>query len=87
MAAKTGDERLERAGGVPRALVSPDELGEPVGRHAMAARCQQDLEHLLRSDAAEVARAEAALALLDRERPEQPDHRPVRCRGDAGIAL
>ena len=42
----------------------------------MAARREQDLEHLLRPDSAEVARAEPALAVLDRERAEEPDHRP-----------
>ena len=47
VAAKTGDERLQRAGGVSRALVSPDEVGEAVGCHAMSACRQQDLEHLL----------------------------------------
>ena len=87
VAAKTGDERLQRAGGVPGALVSPDELGEAVGRHAMPPRCQQDLEHLLRPDPAEVTRPEAAPALLDRERPEQPDPRQLRLSRRRGASL
>ena len=77
VAAKTGYERLQRASGVARALVSPDKLREAVGRHTMPPRRQQDLEDLLGSDAAQVAGPEAARALLDRERPEQPDHGPL----------
>ena len=77
MAAKHGDERLERAGDVLRRVVTPDELGQAVGGHTMAARREQDLEDLLRPHAAEVAWSKAARALLDRERPEQPDHRPL----------
>ena len=73
MASKYRDERLQGAGRVLGAGVSPDELGKAVGWHEMAARCEQDLEHLLRSRAAEIAWAEAALALLDRERSEEPE--------------
>jgi hypothetical protein len=45
--------------------------------HAVPARRDQDLEHLLRARTAEVAGPESALAVLDRERPEQPDHRAL----------
>ena len=78
MASKHRDERLQGAGRVLGAGVSPDELGKAVGWHEMAARGEQDLEHLLRSRAAEVAWAEAALALLDREGSEEPEYRPLR---------
>ncbi len=77
VAAKHGNERLERAGDVVRPLVTPQELGQAVGGNTMAARGQQDLEDLLRPHAAEVAWSKAARALLDREGPEQPDHRPL----------
>jgi len=43
----------------------------------MAAGCKKYLKHLLGSRSAEVARAELALAVLDRERPEQPNHRTI----------
>ena len=78
MASKYRDERLQGTGRVLGAGVSPNELGKTVGWHEMAARGDQDLEHLLRSRPAEIAWAEAALALLDRERSEEPDHRQGR---------
>ena len=43
-----------------RPLVSPHELGETVDGYSMATRCQQDLEHLLGPDTAEVSWPEAA---------------------------
>ena len=39
----------------------------------MSARGQQQLQHLLGTGAAEVARPERAAAGLDLERPEEPD--------------
>ena len=69
-------EGLERSCDVLRALVAPEELRDPIGGHPVPARGEEDLEHLLRADAAEVAGAQAALAVLDRQRPEQPDQRP-----------
>ena len=72
------DEGLDRAGDVLGTSLAPEELGEPVGRHAMATCGEQDLEHLLRSRPAEVGGPKASPAVLDRERPEQPDHRPLR---------
>jgi hypothetical protein len=39
----------------------------------MAARRQQDLEHLLRARAPEVARTELLSAILDRQRSEEPN--------------
>ena len=77
VAAKHGDERLERTGDVLRPIATPDELGQAVGGHTMAARREQDLHDLLRPHTAQIAWSEAARAFLDRERPEQPDRRPL----------
>ncbi len=66
-------ERLERAGRVLRQVLSPERVGKTIGRHAVSAGGQQQLEHLLGARAAEVARPERAWAGLDLERPEEPD--------------
>jgi hypothetical protein len=58
--------------------VAPEQLGQAVGRHAVAAGCEQDLEHLFRPSATELGRPEFAVTVLEREWPEQPDHRPLR---------
>src|SRR5204862_7652948 len=71
------DERLKRARRVPRRLAFPAQVGAPVGRDAMPARREQDLEYLLRPRAAEVARAERADTVFDRKHAEQPDHRAL----------
>src|SRR5262245_50147505 len=44
----------------------------------MAALRKQDFEDLLGADPAEIPRPERAPRILDRERPEQPDHRSLR---------
>jgi hypothetical protein len=74
--AKHRDERLQRADCILRGIVAPDELRDPVDRHAMAARGEQDLEHLLRPDPSEVTRAERPRAVHDEQRPEHADHEP-----------
>ena len=63
---KCRDEGLQRAGDIPRPVISPHELGEAIDRDVMPARREQDLEDLLRPHAAEVSRAEPAHAVLDR---------------------
>ncbi len=78
--AKNGDEGLERAGHIPRPLVAPQELGQPIGRHPVAPGREQDLEHLLRSCPAQVAWPEGSRAVLDREWPEQPHDRSLGAR-------
>ena len=75
--AQDGDEGLQRAGRVLGQLLAPEQLREALGRDAVAARREQDLEHLLRPRATEIAGTEPTRADLDRERPEQPDHRPL----------
>ena len=67
---------MERAGGVPRQLFSPEQIGEAIGRDAMPARRQEDLEHLLRAAAAEIPRAQLPGA-LDLERPEKPNQQTL----------
>jgi hypothetical protein len=52
----------------------------------MTACSEQDLEHLLRSRAAEVARPERALAVLDLQRSEQADERPLGQLTSAPVA-
>ena len=52
MTAEHGDESLERAGRVLGQFFSPDEIGQAIDRHAMSARGEQDLEHLLWAGAA-----------------------------------
>ncbi len=66
-------ERLKRAGGVLRQVLSPEQVGEAIGADAVSARGQQQLQHLLGAGAAEVARPERAAAGLDLEWPEEPD--------------
>ena len=82
-------ERLERAGNVLRSLAAPDELRKAVDGCRVTPSDEEDLEHLLRPDAAEVARADRAAAVFDRKRAEETDHRPVeaslkRAGGDRG---
>src|SRR5512146_968624 len=67
VATKDRNERLQRAGDIPWAVSAPQQLGEAVGRNTMPARREQDFEHLLRSRPAQVARPQAAAAVLDRE--------------------
>jgi len=50
-------------------------------------RGQQDLEHLFRPNASEVARSKATRAVLDRERPEEPYERPLLVRCAAQVRL
>ena len=38
VATKNGNERLQRAGDVPWSIIAPQQLGEAIGRHTMAAR-------------------------------------------------
>jgi hypothetical protein len=52
-------------------------LGEPVDGDAPSACGEQDLEHLLGPCAAEIAWAEHAVAVLDRQGPEQPHDEPA----------
>src|SRR5260370_19304656 len=68
------DKGLQRAGRILRPLPRPEQVGQAIGRHAMAARGEQDLKHLLRPGAPQVTRTQRAAAVLDRERPEQADH-------------
>ena len=77
MTAEHGDESLERAGRVLGQLFSPKQLGEAIGRHPMSARGEQDLEHLLRACAAQVAWAERAGAVFNRKYSEESDHHPL----------
>jgi hypothetical protein len=58
------------------AVLPREEIGETIGRYAMSARRQQDLEDLLRAAAAEIPRAQHSGA-LDRERPEQPNQQTL----------
>ncbi len=77
MPSEDRDEGLDRGGDILGTLLTPEELGDPVGRDAMPACGKQDLQHLLRSRPAQVGGPEPSSALLDRERPEEPDHRPL----------
>ncbi len=69
---------LQRAGRILRPLVRPEQVGQAIGRDAMTARGEQDFQHLLRPGAPQVTRTQRAAAVLDRERPEQADHKAPR---------
>ena len=62
---------------------TPDQLGDAVDRDTVAARREQDLEQLLRTNPAEIARAEHAFAVHDLERAEEPDDEARTARGSS----
>jgi hypothetical protein len=78
--AKHRDEGLERAARALRRMLAPEELCEALRRHEPASGRQQDLEHLFWTDPTEVAGAKRAAAVLDGDRPEQPDPEVVRAQ-------
>jgi hypothetical protein len=49
------DERLKRATGMPRGPLPPELLGKPYGRDPVPPRGEEELEHLLGSNATQVA--------------------------------
>ena len=71
-----GDERLDRGGG-PGTRLGPEKLRDPLGGHEAAPSGEEDLEHLLRPHAAQIARPQQAARRLDREWAEQAESRPA----------
>ena len=76
MPSEDGDEGLDGAADVLWPAVAPEKLGDPLGRHAMPACREQDLEHLLRPRSSEVAGTERS---RDRRRS-----RALRRAGSSG---
>ncbi len=75
VAAEHGHEGMERPGDVVRRISAPEQVRHAIEGDRVAARREQDLEHLLRPGSAEVAGAEHVVSALHRQRPEQANHR------------
>ena len=82
MPAKDGDEGLDGCGIVFGPPLTPDQLGDPVGRNTVPSGCEEDFEHLFRSCSSEIPGTQSAVAVLDLEATEEADHRslPMVCR-------